>query len=187
MFAFDAILHNVTFILPNPSSHLQALQKIHLANNIRYMADLLQADTVQQLEVALLGSLVAQVVDLLSRGVAQTKSSTSATPAQPHPRIYTSIPPALPPSSVPVVGVLTTSQIPAIVVPTMESSPGVNESAPLKAKVSKISNDFQCWHNTTTPVGPSSPVSTSSSSTSAAAFSVLVVLELAIPAEAYPE
>ena len=48
--------------------HLQALQKICLASHIRYMADLLQADAVQQLEVALLGSLAAQVVDLLSGG-----------------------------------------------------------------------------------------------------------------------
>ena len=80
-------------ILLNPSFHLQALQKICLANHIRHMADLLQADAVQQLEVALLGSPAAQVVDLLSRGLAQTMSSTSATPAQPHPKIYTSTPP----------------------------------------------------------------------------------------------
>ena len=90
------------------------------------MADLLQADTVQQLEVALLGSPVAQVIDLLSRGLAQTKSSTSTTPAQPHPRIYTSTPPTPPPSSVLVVGVSTTSQMP-IVMLTMESSSGVKD------------------------------------------------------------
>ena len=91
-------------ILLNSSSHLQALEKICLANHIRCMAELLHADVVQQLEVALLGSLVAQIVDLLSGGLAQTKSSTSAAPAQPHPQIYTSTPPAPPPSSVLVVG-----------------------------------------------------------------------------------
>ena len=47
------------------------------------MADFLQADTVQQQEVALLGLLAAQVVDQLSGGLAHTKSSTSVKPAQP--------------------------------------------------------------------------------------------------------
>ena len=66
---------------------MQALQKIHLASHIRCMVDLLQADVIQQLEVVLLGSPVAQVVDLLSEGLVQAKASTSVTPVQPHPRI----------------------------------------------------------------------------------------------------
>ena len=35
------------------------------------MANLLHADAVQQLEVALMGSLVAQIVNLLSEGITQ--------------------------------------------------------------------------------------------------------------------
>ena len=93
------------------------------------MTDLLHADTVQQLEVALLGSLAPQVLDLLSRGLAKTTSSTVVVPAQPHPQVYTSNSPAPPPSFVLVVGVSTTSQMPAVVVPTMESTSGVDESA----------------------------------------------------------
>ena len=91
------------------------MQKIILANHIRHTADLLQADAIQQLEVALLGSLAVQVVDLLSGEFVQAKASTSVTPAQPHPRIYTSTPPAPPPFSVLVVGILTTSPTPAVV------------------------------------------------------------------------
>ena len=104
---------------------------------------------MQQLEVALLGSPVAQVIDLPPEGLAQTTSSTSATSAQPHPRIYTSTTPAPHLPLVLVVGVLTTSQMP-VVVPTMESSSSVEESALLKAKVSKIFNDFQCQCVTST-------------------------------------
>ena len=90
--------------------HLQALQKIHLANHIRHMADLLHADTVQQLEVALLGSPAAQVIDLLSGGLMQIKPSTFVAPAQPHPHTYTSTLP----TSVPVVGVSTSSHVPVV-------------------------------------------------------------------------
>ena len=150
------------------------------------MADLLQADAVQQLEVVLLGSLAAQVVDLLSGGLVQATTSTSVTPAQPHPKIYTSTPPAPPPSSVPVMEVLTTSPTPAVV-PTMELSSGVEESA--LPNCMAISNDFPHQGIIPTPVGPLSSVSTTSSmsSTSVVAFPVVVVPELAIPAEAYPK
>ena len=44
-------------------------RKFCLASNIRSMADLLHADAVQQLEMALLGSQAAQVIDLLSRRI----------------------------------------------------------------------------------------------------------------------
>ena len=44
----------------------EALKKIHLVSHIRHMADLLQADAIQQLEVALLGTLVVQVINLLA-------------------------------------------------------------------------------------------------------------------------
>ena len=69
------------------------------------MADLLHADVIQQLEVALLGSPVIQVVDLLAEGLTQTQASKSALLAQPQCQFSTTTPPAPPPSSVPVVGV----------------------------------------------------------------------------------
>ena len=58
------------------------------------MADLLQVDVVQQLEVALIGSPTTQVIDLLSGGLMQSTASTSVamtstsvTPVQPHPGV----------------------------------------------------------------------------------------------------
>ena len=69
------------------------------------MADLLHADTVQKLEVALLGSPVAQIVDLLLEGITQAQASTSTAPMQPYPRSFTATPPTPPPSSVPLVGI----------------------------------------------------------------------------------
>ena len=77
----------------------EALQKIHLASHIGCMADLLHAVAIQQLEVALLGTLVAQVIDLLSWGLATASTSmpTSVSPALPHPRSYTFTPLAPPP------------------------------------------------------------------------------------------
>ena len=43
----------------------QALQKIWLANHMHSLAELLHADAVQQLEVALLGTLAAKILDVL--------------------------------------------------------------------------------------------------------------------------
>ena len=55
----------------------------------------------------------------------------------------------------------------------------VDETAPPKAKISKISSDFQHHHITPTLI--------SLLSTSSVSFPVVVVPELAIPAEAYPK
>ena len=78
------------------------------------------------------------------------------------------------------MGVSTTSQIPVVVVPTMESTSSVNESALPKAKIYKISNDSQCHQITPTP-------NSLSLSTSSVLFPVVVVPQLAISAEAYPK
>ena len=72
----DSPIHSTFFclVLLNSSSHFQALQKICLVNHITSMADLLHANAIQQLEVAVLGSSAAQVIDLLSGGWMQTKA-----------------------------------------------------------------------------------------------------------------
>ena len=62
-----------SFVLLNSSSHSQALQMICLVSHIRSMADLLHANAIQQVEVALLGSPAARVIDLFSGGWMQTK------------------------------------------------------------------------------------------------------------------
>ena len=110
-------------ILLNLSSHLQALQKICLADDIRQMPDLLHADAIQQLEVALFGFPALEVIDLFSGRLVQAKLVTVTTSPQPHPCTYTSTPPAPPPASVTVVGVSEvevseSSHIPAVL--TME-------------------------------------------------------------------
>ena len=53
-----------SFITAFLCSH-QALQKIHLANHIQSLAELIHADAVQQLEVALLGTPAAKILDML--------------------------------------------------------------------------------------------------------------------------
>ena len=48
---------------------LQALQKICLADHIHSLAELLNTDAMQQLEDALLASLVANLIDIFSVGL----------------------------------------------------------------------------------------------------------------------
>ena len=157
------------------------------------MADLLQVDVVQQLEVALIGSPTTQVIDLLSGGLMQSTASTSVamtstsvTPVQPHPRSYTSTPPAPPPPSVPVLGI--SSPTPATVL-TMASLSDVVEPVVLETKEAKISDVILHWCITPTLAGPSSTVSTTSllASTNISTLPIVVVPELAIPDEAYSE
>ena len=56
-------------VLYSSSSCFQVLQKIHLANHIHSMADLLHVDAMQQLKVALLDSPAAGIIDLLAKGL----------------------------------------------------------------------------------------------------------------------
>ena len=165
----------------NPSSHLQALQKIHLVNHIRWIVDLLHTDAVQQLEVALLGSPASEVIDLLSSGLVQTTSSTIVASAQSCLCTFTSTCPAPPLTSVLVVGVSTSSTSSHVpVVPPVESMSDDGEATPPKAKTSRISDDSKCHHITPILISPLP-------STSSISLPVVVVPELAIPVEEYPE
>ena len=82
----------------------QVLQKICLAIHVKSMAELLHTDAIQQLEVALLGSKVAQVITLLTAGGVQLTLASKENVILP-PKAYTSTPMAPPPSTVPNVGV----------------------------------------------------------------------------------
>ena len=144
------------------------------------MADLLRADAIQQLEVALLGSPMAQVIDILVGGL--IPSSIVAVPAQPHPRAYTSTPTPPSPTSVLVLGVITISPRPA-----MASTSVGDESALPQAKAPKVSKIVQHHQITPTPVELSSSTIASWSSTEAETLPIVVVPELAVQAEAYPE
>ena len=145
------------------------------------MADLMHVDAIQQLQVPLLGSPAAEVVGLFSSSLSKSKPVTVVT-AQPHPHTYTATPPA--PASVPVVGVSDSSPVPAMA--TIESKPDEEILTTSKIKISNIPVPVSehCRVSTTLI---SLSVSAKSSTSSTAAFPVVVVPELVIPAEAYPE
>ena len=124
--------HLISYTIPSPSLHFQALQKISLADHIRRMVDQLHANAIQQLEVALFRSPAAEAMDLLSASVSKCKPATVNT-AQPHPLNYTATPPAPPSVSVPVVRVSEFSSVTVMV--TVESKP--DEEIPTTLKTTK--------------------------------------------------
>ena len=150
------------------------------------MVDLLHAYAIQQLEVALLGSPVAQVVDLLAEGFTQAQASTFIIPVQPHPKFSTNTPPAPPPCLVPVEGISTSSPTQAVAPASLSD---IVESAVLEPKERKASDIVPFRHISPIPVGLSSSASTTSLlvPTSVTTLPVVVVPQLAIPAEAEPE
>ena len=142
-------------------------------NHIKSMAELLHAEAIQQLEVALLGSPAVHVIDLLSAGWTQTKPAMMTTAIWP-PQAYTLMPSALPPPAVPIVGV--TSSAPVEVSAPVEESP------------------IPRYHQITpTPIWASEPSILSSSSSSSGlptksvSYPTIVVPELTMPVEAYPK
>ena len=184
----DVQIHSQFLILLSSTPHsfsFQTLQKIWLANHIKSIAELLHANAMQQLEVALLASPAAQVLNLLSTGVVQSTAASQKLMIHP-PQVYTSTPKTPPPTSVPVVG-LTSSSLPPVssmgemtvsvspkvspkhhcIIPTLLQSP---ESPPL-------SEPLPSSHDPPSP-GPSAK------STS---YHIVVVRKLAIPTKALPE
>ena len=147
------------------------------------MADLLHADAIQQLEVALLGLPAVEVVDHLSGGLAQSRPVTVAASVEPHPPTYTSTPPAPPPVSVLVLEVSEFSPIP--VVPTPESKS--DEKIPTTPPKTKASDVFCTNFKTSLHYYHSNKSVSTMPSTSSISFPVVVVPKLAIPADAYPD
>ena len=93
------------FLSSTPHSvFFQALQKIHLADHIKRMVELLHANANQQLEVALLGSPAAQVLDLLAAGMRQPALFSQGSVILP-PKVYTSTLMAPPPHTIPIIGI----------------------------------------------------------------------------------
>ena len=76
---------------------LQTLQKIHLADHIHSLAELLHTDALHQLEVALLGSPAANLIDVLSVSL-QSMSSMQHQAVPLQPSVTTSMSPSPPPS-----------------------------------------------------------------------------------------
>ena len=103
------------------------------------MADLLHTDAIQQVELALLGSPAANVIDLLASGWEQTRPVLMAT--QPHPQTYTSIPLAPAPAAVPMLSIssqITTASTPSDEkLPTTESQDVPTESQTVPVVIPK--------------------------------------------------
>ena len=78
LFSPYSILYTIQYLTSGPPGYCHAyslitafvstqdLQKIRLANHIHSVVQLLHADTIQQLELALLGSPAAKLLDVLS-------------------------------------------------------------------------------------------------------------------------
>ena len=77
------------------------------------MAELLHTDVIQQLEVALLSSAAAQVIDLLVAGGMQLTLVSKGNVILP-PKAYTSTLMAPPPPTVPIVGIISSLPIASV-------------------------------------------------------------------------
>ena len=86
----------------------QTLEEIRLVNHICSLAELLHADTMQQLELALLGSPAARLWDVLVIGTQHQTTSLCST-SVPLPPSTTSSTPSSPPS-VPIAGITDTEE-----------------------------------------------------------------------------
>ena len=164
---------------------LQALQKICLANHIWSLAELLHADALQQLEVALLGYPVACLIDILSAGLKSTAPTPQLQVVHP-PCSFTTTPMSPLPSMVLIMGV---TDIPVASRTMAASSGSEGTTPPLYDETTSLKC---CWifptpipqpdmtprsfsSSCTLPLGPSTPLPT------------VVVPELSIPSHAQLE
>ena len=153
---------------------IQALQKIRLANHIHSLVDLLLADAIQQLEVALLGSSAAKLLDVLLMSMQHQATPLQSTTVPPHPPAASSISP--PPSSFPIMGVTD-------IVGLADAKATLSEIAALKPSTETEVMPSKCWHIIPTPITPT----TSRSSSIPSQFPIVVVPKLVIPASTLPE
>ena len=112
----------------------QALQKIRLANHIHSIVELLHVDAIQQLEVALLGSMAAKLLDVLLMSMQHQAVSLQSTTVPPHPPAGSSIWPLSP--SVPITNVMDTAG-PADVRATLSQIPASKPSTETEVTPSK--------------------------------------------------
>ena len=159
----------------------QALQKIRLANHIKSMAELHHADAIQQLEVALLGSLAAQILALFAKGLMQL-ASTPQRHAIHASQAYTLTLMEPPPSTILISGITSSSLLAAAAL-SSDSEATVFVSQEIPPKHGHIlPTSIQPPESFPLPSSPPSP-GPSDKSTS---YPALIVPEFAIPMEAQP-
>ena len=144
------------------------------------MAELLHADAIQQLEVALLGSPAAQILDLLAAEVWQLASPSQRSVNLP-PKAYTSTPMAPSPSTIPITGI--TSSLPIASVSSDGSEVTTSDSQEVPKHCCIVPTSIQPPESTPLPSSPPSP-GPSNKSTS---YPTLINPELAVPTEAQPK
>ena len=155
-------------------SFLQLFNKICLAQYVHWLADQLHADAMQQLEVAILRTPVANCIEVLAPGLSSScdelvKRVLPAPPLITSVKAFTDTPSALPPVVVPIIGVTDAE---------LQEVPGTSKGSIAKKR----------WI-TPTPVEPptSTAPSTPKPSSDPISYSVVHVPEMTIPDEWYPE
>ena len=142
----------------------QALQKIRLANHIYSLVEFLHGDVIQQLELALLGSPAARLLEVLVMGTQHQIASS-----------YSTSMPSSPPS-VPITGIMDTE------------GPVEGKASTSKILPPSTSADIEAAspkHCQNIPV--LIPTITSRSSSLPSKLSVIVVPELVVLSHALPE
>ena len=150
------------------------MQKIWLANHIYSLASLLHADVMQQLEVVLLGTPAAKVLDAIVMATSSPQSCLFI-PCNATASITLAVKSSatLAPPQVPIAGVT----------PSSEKLP-----APEEARASTSTTDLESspakWHKImSTPL----PAKGSDTSSESSKFPSIVVPKLAVPMHALPE
>ena len=158
----------------------QALQKIHLVNHSKSMAELLHANAFQQLEVAPLASPAAQILNLPAAGVMKLALTSQENVILP-PKAYTPTPMAPPPSTIPIAGI--TGSLPIISVSSGGSEATALDSPEVPKHCHIVLTLIQPPESSSLPSIPPSP----SPSNKLTKYPTIIVPELAILTEAQPE
>ena len=144
---------------------------------------MLHVDVIQQLEVALLGSSAAHIINLLSTGLKYTAPTSWLQVVHPL-HAFTTTPLSLPPSTIPIMDI---TDAPAAIA-TSGSIEGTTSSShegqemPLKCH-QILPTPIPQPDITSKPLSPSCP----SPSDTSKSFPIVVVPELAVPPHAQPE
>ena len=152
---------------------IQSLQKIRLAKHIHSLGDLLHVDAIQQLEVALVGSPAATLLDVLLMNTQHQAALLQSNTVPPQPLAASSILFSHP--SVPIAGMMDTVGL-ADAKATSSKIPAPKPSTEAETMSSK------CWHIILTPIAPT----TLRFSSLPPQLPIVVVPELAIPVSALP-
>ena len=143
-------------------------------NHIHSLVELLHSDVIQQLELALLGTPVAKLLDVLGMDTQHQKASSHPPSVPPSPSTTSSMPSS--PPSVPIAG------------KTDMEGPVEAKASTIKISPPTTSADIEAASPNGHQIIPVPiPTTTSRSSSLPSKLPVIVVPELAVPVHALPE